>query len=439
MNKKQVLIVMVVFIAISGVILFTERGKKRAPATPPNVTQAQAVKPKTPPVAPQPGATDEIAPAATNEVFSGTGETTVAGGTEEIDLEKIVWAREYLKKYKGRVPDELLKVLNDLMVAADSQNRDEFIKAWKVIEANFQDLLEPLGEIAQDSKADENVRRIIVEMIGSTKKNSAIAEKILIATTAKVFPERVRENAVKMLGLGDYRSEAVKKVLMQIASDPESGDSGLALTFMWKFKDKETEDFLHNVARDSNRSVDDKVAAVYSLGAFKNSRTSELLKEIIVDEGVTKELICMSMETLVKVDPDEALPYIKKAIASADQDIRSKAVMYLIYHHGDLGQELTDELVGILLNNHEDFFIRGSVAGILSKKEKLNDLTLEKIRNRFNELDEWGMAKSCLIFIAHKDVKAIPVIEERINTYIGQDWDMKDDLRNCIRSIKGEK
>ncbi|MDD5092392.1 MAG: hypothetical protein PHQ23_15945, partial [Candidatus Wallbacteria bacterium] len=152
MKKNHIIVSAVIVVAIAGIMFFTGGRKGEAPATPPRITQAPVAIPKTIPPVPQPSATNEIAQAATGEVYSGTGKTALASGTEEIDLDKIVWARDYLGKYKGKIPNELLKGLNELIIAGEKNDQEGFLKWIHWLEAHSEELVEPIADLAIDDK-----------------------------------------------------------------------------------------------------------------------------------------------------------------------------------------------------------------------------------------------------------------------------------------------
>ncbi|MDD5091141.1 MAG: HEAT repeat domain-containing protein [Candidatus Wallbacteria bacterium] len=405
LNKKQVLIVMVAVIAVSGMMFFTGRGKSRAPATPPKITQAPVAIPKTIPPVPQPSATNEIAQAATGDFLPGTDETALSGGTEEIDLDKIVWAREYLRKYRGKIDDIKLSKLNGLVKMVSDFGYADSLSLQFLLD-NKNQLVAPIIDMSRDASLDF-FRLGIIELLGKIQDNQAV-ESLIDLTKAQETDE-VR--FVAIISLSEISSEASMNRIIEIAEDKNDTQRGQALISLRS--GKKSLDLLHSAMQDTDYTTEEEMkACAYALRAFgKNNESTKLLEQIITSENHESETKGVALLSLSMIDPESAIPYIKIGIASSEHLFKSNAISSVFYVSDPDVHYLA---LKILLNNEESIVLRGNASSALNNHV---DQTIEKIiLEKFSELDDFGAILCTKLLIQCKDQRLGKILQDRINS-----------------------
>ncbi|MDD5091741.1 MAG: HEAT repeat domain-containing protein [Candidatus Wallbacteria bacterium] len=447
MNKKQVLIVMAVIIAVSGTMLFIGRGKSQAPATPQRITKAPVAIPKTVPPAQQPSATSEIAQAATGEIFSGTIETALAGGTEEIDLDKIVWAREYLRKYKGKISADLLKGLNDLIIAGEKNDQEGFLKRIHWLEAHSEELVEPIADLAIDDK-NGYLQVLATDLMRAVSSvSSKLTAKPLIALSKKGRTPQVRNQAIQ--GLQYVDCQEAYDSLYQIASDRDDEMRELALSFLWKDKSERSKHLLIDLLKDTSESQDVKLSAAYSAQSFMKLADDELIQTLI-DTINNKELQEQTrgaaILSLSRISPQDSILFIEEGIKSNDDIVQLKSMQAIKYVNVRSRQ--------MVVNILDVLFCKPRVAGVGISDGNRNvavyvltsffsnekELILETVHNRFSELANFEACSVAALFIAFKDATSVDMLRKRAESVTDSFTKGKMiSIINELETIKGGK
>ncbi|MDD2715825.1 MAG: hypothetical protein PHW04_08040 [Candidatus Wallbacteria bacterium] len=407
-----------------------------------------------PPILPKSSGQTQGSPTATPAAISPTADVA---STEEVDIDKVVWARDYLKKYIGKVPDILLNKLNDLLKAADSKDGKRFRELLDELTVNFSLLAEPLSEIAKDNTADEYLRGVAIELLGLNGESNKNSVDTLISMTKKLFPKKVRSNSVKMLGLGNYYDQKTKDTIYEVAADKNDETHTLALSFAWKCKDQKTEKMLQEVLENPNSLQDDKAMAAYSLSVFPPSkRSTDALSNVINDDKNSEMTIGCAIKAIARMDSDAAMSIVEKRIDDPSSVISGNAFTAILVMR-TVSDSLINRLLAIVLDPHiyrsirtdasialtvvntsapyelrsnfGEYKIRRGKGSALLKHERVDAV----LRDKFSSLDDTGADCAARVFAAYKDKDACALIKERINRNDNED---KGDLKEFLEAIE---
>ncbi|MDD5090837.1 MAG: HEAT repeat domain-containing protein [Candidatus Wallbacteria bacterium] len=404
MKKNHTIVLAVIVVSIAGIMFFSGGRKGEALATPPGITQAPVAQPKTPPPAPQPSATNEIAQAAMSDSLPGTGEIALSGGTEEIDLEKIVWAREYLRKYKGKIDNAVLTVLNKLIKEVSNKGFVD-LHGMEFIIDNKLKIIDPLIDISKDETLDY-FRYAVIQVLGQVK--DARVEKTLITLSDK--SEIFETRAIAARSLNSISSSGAFERFVEIASDENDDHREIALLFLNK-DDKRSIDLLHDILEKADDASTSELAACsYALGAYgKNHKSTLLLTKVIENINNDPQVRGNAILSLSLIDPATATRFILEGLHSPVHLIRFNSISAASHVKN---QDVVNELVEILLDNNAPYHFRGDALEALKKQDNKEFINI--IIDNFTALDDYGAVLCSFFYTTNQNIKFKEALYERM-------------------------
>ncbi|MDD5090582.1 MAG: HEAT repeat domain-containing protein [Candidatus Wallbacteria bacterium] len=416
MNKNQALIIVLIIAAVAAIYSYsTFQRAKPLPV-------AQQAGPTIKSAGPAPRVTQpatQPSPAETTELYAQVDQildqAEPVAGTKEADISKGQWAREYLKKYQGKIPDELLDKLNKLMAAADQGDYNAYLALIHELINQRGKITDILEEIANDKTISDVFKLPLAELMAET--GSKAATSVLVNLTNKILPQAVRNEAITALSMGNYSPEVKEKALITIARDPEENvnNRAMALTYIGQFQKEEHRTMLIGMVKEPELDEKVKIAAAYALQAYTQytAETAAVLKEIVEDKNCGGMLRGVAMKSLTQVAHDEARDNLIKLIKQQDHPTARANAMSSARNYPD--HEVTMALLDVLLDEREDFTLRSAASRAIANRSKDQEV-INMLIDKFQELDGWGaVCAAKFIFSKQKATESLPALRKRLN------------------------
>ncbi|MDD2715945.1 MAG: hypothetical protein PHW04_08640 [Candidatus Wallbacteria bacterium] len=380
-------------------------------------------------VSSQPGQTQDTGQTQ-GSVLTVSAPTIETVSTSEIDLNKIVWLRDYLKKYIGKIKDEYLKALNDLLQAMQNQDQKGFENGMNFLALHYKELVEPLIDFAQDNTLGY-LRAVSIELLGRSKDPRAIDPLVILSD--KIEEKEIRSTAIQALAVFD--DERSEEKIFKISADRKDNLREIAITLIGgKYTRDKTKDLLLEILHSNPPESDEIItAASYSLRGFNSDEVIvSSLKQIISDSNNSEKTRGVAMLSLAKISPSEAIPFIERGLKSNERVVRFNSVMAASFSNNDL---IYEELYGLLINVSEFPHIRNAAAKVIEKTKP--DTVVKKIRAEFLRLDDFGAGLVADIFVAANDIDSIDLMRQRSSNT--SDTYLKKTLEEKALKIESEK
>lgn len=413
--KKRVLAAVTVLL-VTGVV-FLIKGKN-------DVQPERRLKPSVSEIrqkiAPDLNSTTEVSEEKTAEIRKSletleTEITEIASGSKEVHLDDIVWARPYLMKYRGKMPDSVLALLNLLLSAQDEGNGLKVQMLLQELLKNIDSVGDVMGELADDQRNSEFLRMASLEMLGRSSDPKA-AEVFVRTLENENIADKLKNFALQTFAMGNFDLSVKKDVIQKTAMDKKNSNRNLALTLLRGEKSEETRNLLLEVLRDTTESQSNKFGAVYAISGVKSGTeeaVSELLK-VLYDKNTEDPVGCAAVKSLSCLDPVKSLEIAEEILSDGKREkwtgsaTRDAAA---IITQKNKNERIVELLMERLFDKNEYPHVRDCCAGSLGRYR--NEDVFQKILNEFPEQDSSGVGIITeFYFVPYNDKRAVAVIEK---------------------------
>ncbi|MDD2717619.1 MAG: hypothetical protein PHW04_17150 [Candidatus Wallbacteria bacterium] len=359
-------------------------------------------------------------------------QTTEVVATSEVDMTKIVWSRDYLKKYQGKIDNSILIMLNDLLKTGKDKGWKDYTKFCEYM-ANHNDsaLADLLLEISKDLTVDSGIRGFLLNYIVSPDRPEAV--KLIADLTNSSIDQPVRQEAIKTLGFLGGKNEIAKKRLLEISNDPKDEKRDLAISFLRNYASDESRKTIYSILEDKNASGESQLAAIYALSSHtgEKERSIELLKRIFYDMSNSGMIRGHALKSLSVIDRDVTLPILEKCLESEEDGVAQMLAIQLSDKFRN--PRVIDLLLAILLKSEQNFSV-STAAAVLSVDTK-EQAVLDKVLENYQLMRGWNAFNALDLIKKFGSKKAIPILRDRLGNP-KDDLGIKNEITKTINYLE---